>query len=82
MPEVHASRGAPAAVAAERRLDPEPREGRGAALGLQQGAGASGRILGPLLAGLLFDRVGVEAPYLVAAALAVAAIALVRDSDA
>jgi len=49
---------------------------------LQQGAGASGRILGPLLAGLLFDRVGVEAPYLVAAALAVAAIALVRDSDA
>ena len=59
-----------------------PIEGRGAALGLQQGAGASGRILGPLLAGLLFDRVGVEAPYLVAAALAVAAIALVRDSDA
>ena len=59
-----------------------PSEGRGAALGLQQGAGASGRILGPLLAGLLFDRVGVEAPYLVAAALAVTAIALVRDSDA
>ena len=59
-----------------------PIERRGAALGLQQGAGASGRILGPLLAGLLFDRVGVEAPYLVAAVLAVAAIALVRDSDA
>ena len=63
-------------------VEPVPIEGRGAALGLQQGAGASGRILGPLLAGLLFDRVGVEAPYLVAAALAVTAIALVRDSDA
>ena len=40
-----------------------------------------GRILGPLLAGLLFDRVGVEAPYLVAAALALAALALVRRAD-
>ena len=58
-----------------------PIEGRGAALGLQQGAGASGRILGPLLAGLLFDRVGVEAPYLVAAALALAALVLVRRAD-
>jgi len=58
-----------------------PIEGRGAALGLQQGAGASGRILGPLLAGLLFDRVGVEAPYLVAAVLALAALVLVRRAD-
>ena len=51
--------------------------GRGAALGLQQGAGAMGRIIGPLLAGVLMDRIGVGAPYLVAAALAVVAIALV-----
>tara|TARA_B110000438_G_scaffold252845_2_gene258101 strand:+ start:82 stop:1215 length:1134 start_codon:yes stop_codon:yes gene_type:complete len=51
--------------------------GRGAALGLQQGAGALGRIIGPLLAGVLMDQVGVGAPYLVAAALAVVAIALV-----
>ena len=58
-----------------------PIEGRGSALGLQQGAGASGRILGPLLAGLLFDRVGVEAPYLVAAVLALAALVLVRRAD-
>ncbi len=51
--------------------------GRGAALGLQQGAGALGRIVGPLLAGVLMDRVGVGAPYLVAAALAIVAIAVV-----
>ena len=51
--------------------------GRGEALGLQQGAGAMGRIIGPLLAGGLMDQVGVGAPYLVAAALAVVAIAVV-----
>jgi len=51
--------------------------GRGAALGLQQGAGALGRIVGPLLAGLLLDRVGVGAPYLVAAGLALVALAVV-----
>jgi len=51
--------------------------GRGAALGLQQGAGALGRIVGPLLAGVLLDRVGVGAPYLVAAGLAVVALAVV-----
>ena len=52
-------------------------DGRGSALGLQQSAGAFGRILGPLLAGVLFGRVAVGAPYLVAAALAVAALAVV-----
>ena len=51
--------------------------GRGEALGLQQGAGAMGRIICPLLAGVLMDQVGVGAPYLVAAALAVVAIAVV-----
>ena len=51
--------------------------GRGAALGLQQGAGALGRIIGPLSAGVLFDRVGVGAPYLAAAALALVAVAVV-----
>ena len=51
--------------------------GRGSALGLQQSAGAFGRILGPLLAGVLFGRVAVGAPYLVAAVLAVAALAVV-----
>ncbi|HIL48833.1 MAG TPA: MFS transporter [Acidimicrobiia bacterium] len=57
-------------------------DGRGSALGLQQSAGALGRIVGPLLAGVLFGRVAVGAPYLVAAALALAALALVRDSSA
>ena len=52
-------------------------DGRGSALGLQQSAGAFGRILGPLLAGVLFGRVAVGAPYLVAAVLAVAALAVV-----
>lgn len=55
--------------------------GRGAALGLQQGAGALGRIVGPLLAGLMFDRVGAGAPYLVAAGLAVVALAVVPGPD-
>ncbi len=49
---------------------------RGAALGLQQGAGALGRIAGPLIAGGLFDQLGLSAPYLVAAALAVLALAV------
>ena len=52
-------------------------DGRGSALGLQQSAGALGRIVGPLLAGVLFGRVAVGAPYLAAAALALAALAVV-----
>ena len=56
-------------------------DGRGSALGLQQSAGALGRIVGPLLAGVLFGRVAVGAPYLVAAALAVAALAVVPRSS-
>ena len=57
-------------------------DGRGSALGLQQSAGALGRIVGPLLAGVLFGRVAVGAPYLAAAALALVALAVVpRSSD-
>ena len=56
-------------------------DGRGSALGLQQSAGALGRIVGPLLAGVLFGRVAVGAPYLAAAALAVAAMAVVPRSS-
>jgi MFS transporter, DHA1 family, tetracycline resistance protein len=41
---------------------------RGEALGFQQSAGAAARVIGPLCAGLLFDR-GVSLPYLVGAAL-------------
>ena len=56
-------------------------DGRGSALGLQQSAGALGRIVGPLLAGVLFGRVAVGAPYLAAAALALAALAVVPRSS-
>ena len=46
-----------------------PDHQRGEALGFQQSATALGRVVGPVLAGLLFDRVGIPAPYLVGAAL-------------
>ena len=52
-------------------------DARGAALGLQQSAGALGRILGPLGAGVLFGRVATGAPYLAGALLAASAILLV-----
>jgi MFS family permease len=57
-----------------------PDHQRGEALGFQQAVTALGRVIGPLLAGLLFDRVGVPAPYLVGAALCGVALAVaVRD---
>ena len=43
---------------------------RGEALGVNQSAGALGRIVGPLIAGALFEHVGLGAPYLFAALLA------------
>lgn len=52
-------------------------DARGAALGLQQSAGALGRIVGPLGAGVLFGQVATGAPYLVGALLAATAILLV-----
>jgi MFS transporter, DHA1 family, tetracycline resistance protein len=54
-------------------------ERRGEALGVQQSAGALGRVTGPLVAGGLFQAVGPGAPYLVAAGLAVVCLALVPD---
>ena len=45
---------------------------RGAALGIQQAAGGLARVAGPSLAGVLFDA-RVAAPYLVGAALVIAA---------
>jgi multidrug resistance protein len=52
-------------------------ERRGAALGVQQSAGAVGRVLGPVLAGVLFEHVAVPAPYLVGAVLLLASLAFV-----
>jgi MFS family permease len=55
---------------------------RGEALGVQQSAGALGRVSGPLLAGALFQGVGPGAPYLVAAVLAALCVPLVPDLSA
>jgi len=49
---------------------------RGGALGFQQSAGALARIIGPALGGLLFEHVGVAAPYLVGAAMVGVALLL------
>jgi MFS family permease len=50
---------------------------RGSAYGLQQSAGGLARVVGPALAGLLFQDAGAAAPYVFGAALVVAALALV-----
>ncbi|HEX2038204.1 MAG TPA: MFS transporter, partial [Acidimicrobiales bacterium] len=42
---------------------------RGGVLGVQQAAGGLARVVGPLTGGVLFEHVGVPAPYLVGAAL-------------
>jgi DHA1 family tetracycline resistance protein-like MFS transporter len=53
-----------------------PEDQRGHALGRQQSAGALARIVGPIVAGLLFQHVSIAAPYLVGAALLGVALAL------
>ena len=47
---------------------------RGEALGVQQSASALARVLGPPLAGLAFDHIGIGAPFSVGAAIYVIAI--------
>ncbi|MBK9179366.1 MAG: MFS transporter [Acidimicrobiales bacterium] len=54
---------------------PAPR--RGGALGMQQAAGGLGRVVGPALGGVLFEHVGLAAPYVVGAVLTLAALGLV-----
>src|SRR5262249_31065304 len=44
-------------------VDRAAHTGRGGALGFQQSAGALARIVGPALGGVLFQHVGVAAPY-------------------
>ena len=46
-----------------------PVDRRGEALGYQQSVGAFGRVAGPVLAGALFDHVGIGAPYFIGALL-------------
>lgn len=54
-----------------------PPERRGRVLGLQQAAGAGARTIGPIVAGFLYGHVGISAPYVVGAVLALVAVALV-----
>lgn len=54
-------------------------EKRGEALGVQQSAGALSRIIGPAMAGFVFDRAGVGWPYLLAAVLTLGAAILVSS---
>lgn len=51
-----------------------PVERRGEAIGYQQSTAAFGRIAGPVMAGVLFDRVGISAPFAVSGVLMVAAL--------
>jgi MFS family permease len=53
---------------------------RGQWLGWQQSAGGAARVIGPILAGALFQHVGVGAPYAVGAVLALVALGLVPAS--
>lgn len=55
-----------------------PEDRRGEALGYQQSAGALGRIIGPVFAGVIFDAIDEGAPYVISAALFVAAFFVVR----
>jgi DHA1 family tetracycline resistance protein-like MFS transporter len=53
-----------------------PAERRGEAMGFQQSAAAIGRIVGPPLAGWMFDHVGEWSPYVLGAGLSAAAVLL------
>ena len=50
---------------------------RGEALGFQQGVNAIGRVAGPAVAGVLYDRVSNGSPYRLGAALCAAALVVV-----
>ena len=47
---------------------------RGETLGVQQSASAFARVIGPPLAGLAFDGIGIGAPYTLGAILCLAAV--------
>ncbi len=51
-------------------------DSQGAMLGGQQVVGGIGRVLGPVWAGAIFERIGIESPFFIAAALVAAAAAL------
>jgi multidrug resistance protein len=51
-----------------------PVERRGEAIGYQQGTAAFGRVAGPVMAGALFDHVGISAPFFVSGVLILCAV--------
>lgn len=53
---------------------------RGEVLGAQQSAGGLARVVGPLLGGVLFQRVGPGAPYLAGAGVMAAVLVLLQTS--
>ncbi len=57
-----------------------PTEAQGETLGLAQGIAGLGRVVGPLLAGVLFQRGGAGAPFLIAGILAALAAMLLLPS--
>jgi MFS family permease len=57
-----------------------PPDRRGVMLGAQQSAGGLARVLGPLLGGLLFQQVGVGAPYVAGAAVIAVALVLLQTA--
>jgi DHA1 family tetracycline resistance protein-like MFS transporter len=59
------------------RADPHR---RGQLLGAQQSAGGLARVLGPLLGGQLFERVGPGAPYVAGAAVMLLAVFLLQSA--
>jgi len=58
-------------------VDSVPAHRRGEALGVQQSAGALSRIIGPAIAGLLFDHAGVAWPYVIGAVLTAGSVVMV-----
>lgn len=54
-----------------------PSETRGEALGYQQSANGLGRVLGPPIAGAMFDRMGIWSPYLAGAVICAVALGMV-----
>ncbi len=54
---------------------------RGSWLGWQQSAGGLARVLGPILAGAVFQHIGVGAPYVIGAVLALIALMLVPSTS-
>lgn len=55
-------------------------ERRGAALGAQQSAGGLARVVGPVLGGVMFDRIGLGAPYLAGVVLVALAVVVLSRS--